>query len=162
MRRHLATLSFALLALAHLDWARLAFAGGLSVFGAALAVEALAFGALAARPAWLRPLALVAIACELAGILLLGIGGLALAFNLLIVAGLALVAWRAAVAPGAYVMLTGYVLYAAGHLLDGQTFLLLGLALCIGAWAILSWSAFASPAQGSLESNAVAHAGGRP
>ena len=154
-------IGFVLLTLAHLDWARLALTGGLPLFGAALLVEALAFAALAWRPALARPAALVAIACEITGILILGFVGLSLAYNLVIVAGLALVAWRASFAPGAYVAVAGYGLYGANAVANGETFLLLGLVLAFAGWAIVSWTAFAAR-QPSVATSADAHAGARP
>lgn len=163
MKQHPATLSFLLLALAHADWARLAFSGGLALFAAALAVEAATFALLAIKSAWLRPLAAVAIACELAGIAILGVGGMQLLYNLVVIAGLALLAWRATLAPGAYALLAGYALFTSTSLLAGETFLLLGLALCVVAWATLSWIAFVRVAdQPSVATSVAAQAGGRP
>lgn len=136
------TLGFALLAAAHLHWTFLAIMGGIPVFVAVLAVEGLAFAAVAWRADLLRWGAAAALAMELAGILLLGIGGISLAFNLVIVVGLALLAWRKALAPGAYVAALGLILYAARDLMAGDTFLLAGLVLGIAGWSAVSWAAF--------------------
>lgn len=158
MRHALPTLALALLVLAHLDWARLAFAGGLAAGGALLLVEAGTFAALAvALRRASRPLAvgalLAAAAVEALGILALGVGGFGLLANLGIVAGILLCAWGArrsatlgALRHGAPVVAAGLAAYAARDALAGQWFLMPGLLLALAGWTLLAWRALTAAA----------------